>query len=659
MRPLFWIAVRRKCTLERGDRRNLYRLMPRIQSASELKDAGDAGQEKRTDAVSVPIAAGSSTLDDMAQPPVAGIRVVEVRVRNFRSLRAVDVPLDRVTLLVGKNNTGKTSFLDALFLAIGAGPRSFSEDDIHLATGEGGVPRDRRVTVDILVRPTDTQGNIADKFPAGPWLNLWGEGVAQDDMDHDLVAIRAQGRWDAAKGEYDVTRSFLRDWPMPLNDAHLLSAKVILRAVSNAQLEPLALYLLDAKRDIVADLRNRASFWSKLVSDPGLSAEAVKTIEATLSSVNAQIVSGSEVLTHLQTHLSALPETSGAADNLTIAPVSRHLRDLTKGMDVLLAEKDTATFPLARQGMGTRSVATLLTFRAYADWKQRHAKGAAVHPLLAIEEPETHLHPHAQRALFKQLASLPGQCIISTHSPYICGQASVLQFRVFRRDTGVTDVRSLTPGTLDADDLRKLHRQVINTRGDVLFATAVILVSGETEEQALPAFADAYWSRTCHELGINVIGVGGDGAYLPFLRLAECFGIPWYIFSDGEPKAIADVNAALTALGQPLVGANQRITAITVNRDFEAYMVDECEQVLVDMVIKMKATNEKHRQALAKEWADKSDQRGDLIDELRAAKTRYGRPIADAITAQADTTKRVPELIKTLFTTIARDLKIT
>jgi putative ATP-dependent endonuclease of OLD family len=594
----------------------------------------------------------------MAQPLVAGIRLVEVRVRNFRCLRAVDVPLDRVTVLVGKNNAGKTSFLDALFLAIGAGPRSFSEDDIHLAPSEVGVPRERRVTVDILVRPDDSEGNIVNKFPAGPWLNLWGEGVTQDDMDHDLVAIRAQGKWDAVKGEYDVTRSFLRDWPMLLDDAHLLSAKVILRPVSNAQLEPLALYLLDAKRDIAADLRNRASFWSKLVSDPGLSAEAVKDIEATLSSVNAQIVSGSEVLTHLQVHLSALPELAGAADNLTIAPVSRHLRDLTKGMDVLLAEKDTATFPLSRQGMGTRSVATLLTFRAYADWKQKHAKGAPVHPLLAIEEPETHLHPHAQRALFKQFTSLPGQCIISTHSPYICGQASVLQFRVFRRDTGITDVRSLTPGTLLADDLRKLHRQVINTRGDVLFATAVVLVSGETEEQALPVFADAYWSRTCHELGISVIGVGGDGAYLPFLRLAECFGIPWYIFSDGEPKAIADVNAALTVLGQPLAGTNRRITAITAGRDFEAYMADECEQVLVDMVIKMKAVSDKHQQALAKEWAGKSDRRGDLIHELRDAKTRYGRPTADAITTQTDETKRIPGLIRTLFTTIAHDLKI-
>ena len=620
--------------------------------------AGDAPQELPTVEGPAPAGTGGGTLPAMGTPATEGIRLVEVRVRNFRSLKAVDVPLDEVTVLIGKNNAGKTSFLDALFLAIGAGPRSFSEDDVYLAHTESAAPRDRRVTVDILVRPIDAKGKISDKFPAGPWLNLWGEGVSQDDQDHDFVALRAQGRWDAAKGEYDVARNFLRDWPVALDDAHALSAKSTKKLVSNAQLEPLALYLLDARRDIAADLRNRSSFWSKLVSDPGLSANAVKEIEATLTAVNAQIVAGSEVLTHLQSHLSGLPEAPGAPDTLTIAPVSRHLRDLTKGMDVLLAEKDTATFPLARQGMGTRSVATLLTFRAYAEWKQKHAKGAAVHPFLAIEEPETHLHPHAQRALFQQFTSLPGQCLISTHSPYVCGQGSVLQFRVFRRDAGTTEVRRLPPGSLDADDLRKIHRQVINTRGDLLFATAVILVSGETEEQALPAFADAYWKRTCHDLGISVIGVGGDGAYLPFLRLAECFGIPWYILSDGEPRAIAAVNAALGALNQPLVGANPRVSTITGGRDFETFMADECQQVLVDMVIKLRAVNEQHQRALEREWAGKADPRGELIDELRGAKTRYGRPVADAITTQADATKRFPVLIETLFTTMARELRI-
>src|ERR1700720_2048800 len=51
----------------------------------------------------------------------SGIVIREVRVRNYRCLRSVDVELDLLTVLIGQNNAGKTSFLNALFAAIGAG----------------------------------------------------------------------------------------------------------------------------------------------------------------------------------------------------------------------------------------------------------------------------------------------------------------------------------------------------------------------------------------------------------------------------------------------------------------------------------------------------------------------------------------------------------
>jgi hypothetical protein len=40
----------------------------------------------------------------------SGIFVKEVRVRNYRCLRAVDVELDPLTVLIGQNHSGKTTF---------------------------------------------------------------------------------------------------------------------------------------------------------------------------------------------------------------------------------------------------------------------------------------------------------------------------------------------------------------------------------------------------------------------------------------------------------------------------------------------------------------------------------------------------------------------
>ena len=103
----------------------------------------------------------------------SGIKITEVRIRNFRSLKEVNVSLDWLTVLIGANNSGKTSFLDALFAAIGAGKREISKEDIFLAPSENKVPRDRKVTIDLLICPSDDNGNIIDSFPKGShWLTL-------------------------------------------------------------------------------------------------------------------------------------------------------------------------------------------------------------------------------------------------------------------------------------------------------------------------------------------------------------------------------------------------------------------------------------------------------------------------------------------------------
>jgi putative ATP-dependent endonuclease of the OLD family len=92
--------------------------------------------------------------------PASGIFVKEVRVRGYRCLRSVDVELNSLTVLIGQNNSGKTSFLNALHAAIGAGQRIISGDDVFLQQDEVSAPKSRSITVDILIRPTDSEGRI-------------------------------------------------------------------------------------------------------------------------------------------------------------------------------------------------------------------------------------------------------------------------------------------------------------------------------------------------------------------------------------------------------------------------------------------------------------------------------------------------------------------
>ena len=269
-----------------------------------------------------------------APPKSSGVKVIAIRVADFRSLTNLEVKLDSLTVLVGPNNTGKTSLLDALQFAIGANRRFLGKEDIRLGQDEVDVPKDRKAIIDILIRPVGADGSIVETFPEGSfWTGLWGTGIAQDEQQNDMVGMRSVLEWSDVHGDYRTTRKFLKEWKsfgdwQSAEDGETVSA---------AHIEPIALHYIDAKRDLDDDLRTRGSFWRRLTDDLGLSDEDIERLENTLTEVNRTIVDKSKVLQHLRDNLIELRRViSFEKAGIDIAPVPRHLRDLSRGVDVSL-----------------------------------------------------------------------------------------------------------------------------------------------------------------------------------------------------------------------------------------------------------------------------------------------------------------------------------
>ena len=82
----------------------------------------------------------------------SGVAITMARVQNFRSLLNIEVDLNDLTVLIGANNAGKTSFLDAMFAAVGSGRKTLGLDDVRLAPGEATAPKTREVLIDQIGR---------------------------------------------------------------------------------------------------------------------------------------------------------------------------------------------------------------------------------------------------------------------------------------------------------------------------------------------------------------------------------------------------------------------------------------------------------------------------------------------------------------------------
>ena len=578
-----------------------------------------------------------------------GILVDTVRISNFRSLRNVEVMLSPVTVLVGMNNSGKTSFLKALHLAFGADRRVVSADDFFVG---GGAPSGhetlQQIVIDVRIIPMDGKGVRLDEFDDA-WINTeFGGGLVNFDGEgRQYVAIRTRVEFDPLRNDYAIQRLSLNDWRSYDNWLDTPEKKRL-----SGRFEQVVAFLIDAQRDVVGDLRNRTSYIGRLLSKIEIAPKDVKEIEDRLSKLNADIVARSDVLSHVRESLSGLNRTVPShGKGVEITPVSKKLRDITKGLDVQFSDSEASTFPLDYHGMGTRSWASLLTYQAYVSWLEKQASrvmGTPYHPILALEEPEAHLHPNAQRCVYSQLALSSGQKIVSTHSPYIAARAALTETRHFHKKASETEVTAFNLSTFSPEDVRKIRREVMNTRGELLFARAIVLSEGETEEQALPIFASAHWQEESFARGVAFVGVGGDGNYLPFLRVADSLTIPWFIFSDGEADTITRVTNALRALGLSL--PHDRVTVLSNGWSIEQYLVNEGYQAELKQAVleyhEPTFANAQHREAKEHKitgWTDEV-----LLRYMEAWKTKLSPHWAKAIASRADV-RRLPSAVKELL----------
>ncbi len=605
----------------------------------------------------------------MSSQQETGIALKCVRVSNFRALANIEVELSDLTVLLGANNSGKTSFLEALCLAIGLGQSRMTQDDMYVGKGEAKCPADRQATIDVLIRPVDKEGQIQPNFSGGDfWTNVFGDGISLDDEGEDFVAIRTKLNVDA--GEISRKRVYLAEW---LAYEDWLQADEKKRSVSSKTLEPFAIQYIDAKRDLGDELNRQTSFWGRLTADLGFEISELDELAAGLEDLNSSICEKSSVLDFIGNDLKGLDSViNPGSTDVTVTAVPLQVRDLSKNLNVSISSTSEQSFPLAKHGVGTRSFSSLLIFRAYAKWKQRlaAAKEDLFHPILALEEPEAHLHPQAQRALFQQMKAIPGQRIVSSHSPYFASQIDLSDLRLFHGGPNGVRVHAFDAAQLQEEDRRRLEREILATRGDLLFARAIILCEGETEEQALPIFAEHYFGRSIHEYGFCFVGVGGKDNYLPFLRLATSFGIPWYVFSDGEADTVRKLNADFSELHVEATTLARTFKVIPNGADFEGYLVesgyqDEIEAAMaqtgipgpIDSYI-FKNKNNKRKGGLPRGYEGPAGSTRAVLDALRENKTTMASLVANAIVCSPTATHKVPPLIKELFDHIKEDLSI-
>ena len=603
-----------------------------------------------------------------------------IRIAGFRGLENIEVALEQTTILTGMNNTGKTSFLKALQLALGN--RQFvTQDDFFIR----GSSVSDKIIIDLLIVPINNDGEQCEDF-SDDWLVKFTEDRIRTDGNNDFVPLRTIITFDEIRNSYKTQQFILQGWPEfkqeGINWFDIDNGKE-----KSFHFDEVPFFYMDAQRDILEDTKLRNSYLGKMLSKIKYSEEDIKDIEEQIKSLNEKAVSGSDILSNIKTTLKGLDTAMDTrSEGIEITPFTKKIRDLNKGLTIYYTDQKEP-FSMECHGMGTRSWSSLLTLKAFISLLSINAEKeqSVFFPILAIEEPEAHLHPNAQKKLYEQINAIAGQKIISTHSPYIAATAKLGQIRNFYKDETVT-CGKIEIDSLNDEDIRKINRQVINTRGEIFFSKVIVFFEGETEEQALPIFARKHFNKTPVEMGLDFVGVGGSGSYLPFLRFAEALKIPWIIFSDGEENVKKSIWSTLKKLYNTSEVDLESISNVFIldnECDFEGYLINcgyieeiklalmnlHSEGYLEEQIKKNDGTKEKRiktdktcdvcKQSIYTDVL--RDYRGDdgfkraLYDCMTSQKTQFSPAIAEQI-IQSD--KGLPPKVIDLFGKIAAILKM-
>lgn len=422
------------------------------------------------------------------------MKITRVRIKNFRSIRELDLDLADTTVLIGPNNAGKTAILEAVRIALtrrwGMRGTGFTEYDCHLASDDSD-PR--------TAPPISIEIELAETQPEEWSEDLHADLIEVIQLDprtgRGIIILRVTCAWDAAEN------AFVPRWEFLGSDRKPMKGKGARVANTHPFFEYIPTFYLDALRDADNEFSARSQFWGRLLRSLTIPDSLSNRVQQVLDRVNRRLLAADPKISTIANTLSGIgkiaTEEDPGAVAIRMAPFKTW--DLVSRAEVIVqTTEDRPWLPVTRHGRGVQSLSVIFLFHAFVSELLAGIFQKDSEPFLLLEEPETHLHPQAARTLWRHVNELPGQSLVTTHSPYFVQHVPFRDLRVIRIGAAGTTFRSL-PESFDTEV--PAHAPVdaflATLSGEVIYDHAAqrLVVYGKMSQQVFDRLESLYGSH--------------------------------------------------------------------------------------------------------------------------------------------------------------------
>lgn len=472
--------------------------------------------------------------------------ISKIKIKGFRNFKEKEILFnDGINVIIGHNNAGKSNIIKALSFVIDTQTSKRLEvydfnQDVTLEELKANPPK---VSISLSISQSENEDtNSDDLVTVGNYLTRL-EAPYEALLTYEFFLPENEfSKYVQALSEVDDLK---KAWKIIKHDfvrfyiSRIWGGDPELQMQADSEsLQKFDFQFLDAIRDVERDmfsgrntlLRDVLDFFM----DYDIKNNADKTDDIKLAEIRSLkeqfSVDADELLQTLQNRMQSGKEQildyakqTGASFNNANPDFDGSLSDteLFSALKLIIKYETGITIPATHNGLGYNNLIfmSLLLSKMQVNSDGSYlGSNAKVFPILAIEEPEAHLHPAMQYKFLKFLRENKDvkkkarQIFVTTHSTQITSAVSLDEIICLYNDNGAVSVGY--PGkvfsTSDEDKKSKayIQRFLDATKSDMLFAHKVILVEGIAEELLLPTMAK-YIGCSVEDHHVAIINVGG------------------------------------------------------------------------------------------------------------------------------------------------------
>lgn len=519
------------------------------------------------------------------------MQLSKIRIKNYRLLIDAELEVDpKTTLIVGRNNTAKTSCFSCIGNVLEGNSISFNDypllrrEDFYTKIAlfmEKKLPYEdlcsqiEVTSIDFLVDYSleDPDDNLGALSPF----------IIDVDVDTTTALIRAEYRlktdektlWSLLESSYYKDGTFSSN-----EEAHNIIADnfgklfgLTVYAINPNNLEDkqvkspkelhdlFPFYFIPAERVLGEDDTHSSSLGALISSffdmseadlDPDV-AEEIKRLRTLVEKANKDVQKQSDEI------LSAVVNSSIGfgypnIEELKLGVITQlSIDDQIKNQTKLSYISGTAneSLPSSHNGLGYKNLIKM-EFLLAAFAKDVEKRGVACVPLLFIEEPESHMHPQMQTAFATYLEKFLGklstvqiQTFLTSHSAHIANTMEFAKVRYAQKSNAGVIYKNLnTFARSNPENVDFIRKYLTLTKCDLFFADKAIFVEGASERLLLPDMIEK-----CETAGVfgsckyplsaqyyALIEIGGAYAH-KFIPFIDFLGVPCLILTDLDSVA--------------------------------------------------------------------------------------------------------------------------